>query len=66
MHWLPQVQVLGLGFALTLLEEVFWGNPLLEEVSRDNPMTKLALQLVELDGVVKEDPVLPFLLLAVS
>ena len=63
---MPQVQVLGLGFALTLLEEVFWGNPLLEEVSRDNPMTKLALPLVELDGVVKADPVLPFLLLAVS
>lgn len=63
---MPQVQVLGLGLALTLLEEVFWGNPVLEEVSRDNPMPKLALQLIELDGVVKVDPMLPFLLLAVS
>ena len=63
---MPQVQVLGFGFAQTLLEEVIWGNPLLEEVSKDNPLTKLALQLVELDGVVKADFLLPLLPLVVS
>ena len=63
---MPQVQVLGFRFALALIEEVIWGNLLLEEVSRDNPLPKLALELVKLDGGVKADLPLPLLHLVVS
>ena len=41
--------------ALTLLAEVIWSNPSLEEVSRNIPLAKLALQSVELERVVKAD-----------
>jgi len=49
-----------------VLAEVIWGNPSLEEVSRNTPLAKLALQSVELERVVKADPLLPLLPLAVS
>ena len=52
--------------ALPFLAEVIWSNPSLEEVIRNTSLAKLALQSVELERVVKADPLLPLLTLVVS